>query len=171
MEDTTLPEHFLFSLARAYPQLTLPISDETRHGDLYKRTVLGGETPESEPDFSFSEYDRFETVSTPAGDVTVLSFHERADFEHCIRALGHRCENAELPPTMGASTISGLINWEKIHSHMAAYTGDDPDEEFDRFTSVRENFRDTVIVLSRGYYSALPPQEAGFPEEEWIELS
>ena len=38
-------------------------------------------------------------------------------------------------------------------------------------TAVRENYRDTVIVLSRGYYSALPPAEAGFPEEEWVALS
>ena len=163
--------HFLYTLAHAYPQLALPIDDATRHSEAYRRTVLGGDPIEGEPQFSFSPYDRFETVDTPAGEVAVISLHERADFEHCIRALAHRCENADIPATMGASTISGLINWQKIHAHMDAYTGEDADEEFERFTAVRENYRDTVIVLSRGYYSALPPAEAGFPEEEWVELS
>ena len=163
--------HFLYTLAHAYPQLVLPIDDATRHSEAYRRTVLGGDPIEGEPQFSFSPYDRFETVDTPAGQVAVISLHERADFEHCIRALAHRCENADIPATMGASTISGLINWQKIHAHMDAYVGEDADEEFERFTAVRENYRDTVIVLSRGYYSALPPAEAGFPEEEWVELS
>ena len=166
-----MTEHFLKSLSLRYPQLALPISDETRQSEVYRRTVLGGELPESEPVFTFSAHDRLETVQTPAGEVEVISFWEREDFEHCIRALAYRCENREIPATMGASTISGLINWEKIHRHMDAYTGEDPDGEFERFTADKSNYRDTVIVLSRGYYSALPPEEAGFAEEEWIELS
>ena len=172
--ETNTPEHILYTLALRYPQLTLPISDETRHSESYKNIVLRGDPPEREPEFSFCADDRLESVDTPAGRVDVISFVRRDDFEHCIRALAHRCENCELPPTMGASTISGLINWEKIHRHREEYLaagGDDWDEEFARFTSDRNNFRDTVIVLSSGYYSALPPEEAGFSEAEWLKLS
>ncbi|MDO4983875.1 MAG: hypothetical protein Q4E35_10045 [Eubacteriales bacterium] len=167
-------EHIIKTLARRYPQLTLPISDETRHTELYKKTVLRGEPSEKEPEFSFSEYDRLERIATPAGEVDVVSLREREDFEHCIRALAHRCEAVELPKTMGASTISGLINWEKIHTHEQEYLasgGENWDEEFARFTSDRKNYRDTVIVLSRGNYSALSPEEAGFDAEKWTELS
>lgn len=133
-----------------------------------------GEPPESEPDFSFSAGDRLETVATPAGKVDVLSLCDRADFEHCIRALAHRCENGDVPSTMGVSIISGLINWEKIRKHKEEYVaggGDDWSGEFERFTSDRKNYRDTIIVLSQGYYSALLPAEAGFPGKEWLELS
>lgn len=169
-----MAEHILKMLSRRYPQLTLPISDDTRSSDRYRNVVLCGEPSESEPEFSFSEGDRLETVDTPAGQVEVLSLCERADFEHCFRALAYRCENREIPPTTGASIISGLINWEKIHRHLEEYMaagGDDLDGEFERFTSDRANYRDTIIILSRGFYSALLPEEAGFPEEEWLELS
>ena len=169
-----MKKHILFALSRRYPQLTLPISDDTRHSDSYRNIVLRGAPPENEPEFTFSAGDRLETVSTPAGEIEVISFREREDFEHCLRALAYRCENREIPATTGASIISGLINWEKIRRHQEEYTaagGTDWDEEFGRFTSDSRNYRDAIIVLSRGYYSALSPEEAGFPEKEWLELS
>ena len=167
-------QHIIETLAERYPQLTLPISAETRHSEEYKATVLCGEKSERRPDFGFSPDDRFEVIPTPAGEAEVLTITDRTDFEHCIRALAHRCEPVELPKTMGASTISGLINWEKIRRHEEEYLaagGDDRDAEFARFTSVRENFRDTIIVLSRGPYSALSAERAGFAEEKWLDLS
>ena len=169
-----MAEHIIYTLSRRYPQLTLPISDETRHSERYRKIVLRGEPSDSEPDFSFSADDSLQTVATPAGKIDVLSICDRGDFEHCIRALAHRCENRDIPPTMGASIISGLINWEKIRKHKEEYVaggGDDWSAEFARFTSDSRNYRDTIIVLSRGYYSALSPADAGFPEKEWLELS
>ena len=169
-----MTDHILITLSRRYPQLTLPIAAETRFSDEYKATVLRGEKSERQPDFGFSPDDRFETIPTPAGDAEVLTIADRADFEHCIRALAHRCEPAELPKTMGASTISGLINWEKINRHHDEYIaagGDDWDEEFARFTSDRANYRDTIIVLSQGAYSALSAERAGYEEKEWLALS
>ena len=172
--DTAMQKHFIYSLSRRYPQLTLPIADDTRQSESYRSTVLRGALPEGEPEFSFSADDRFETVNTPAGEAEIVYLADRADFEHCIRALAYRCENREIPPTMGASTISGLINWEKIRAHKEAYLasgGEDWDGEFARFTADSSNYRDTLIVLSRGFYSALSPEETGFAEEEWLERS
>ena len=169
-----MTEHILEKLSRRYPQLLLPISDETRHGEVYKNAVLRGMELTGTPDFSLSDKDSFEVVETPAGTVEVLTLADREDFEHCIRALAHRCENAELPKTMGASTISGLINWEKIRTHQKEYLasgGEDWDSEFSAFTSDRRNFRDTIIVLSSGNYSALSPEEAGYEGDEWLSLS
>ena len=167
-------EHILTTLSRRYPQLLLPISDETRHGELYKNAVLRGLELEGTPAFSLSPADTFEAVETPAGMIEVLSLAEREDFEHCIRALAHRCEAVELPKTMGASTISGLINWEKIRTHQKEYLssgGEDWDSEFARFTADRKNFRDTIIVLSCGPYSALGAEDAGYEASEWLSLS
>ena len=167
-------EHILIELSKRYPQLLLPISDETRNSEAYKNAVLRGVPLSGIPEFSLSGEDRFEIVETPAGKAEVLTLWDRADFEHCIRALAHRCMNAEIPETMGASTISGLINWEKIRRHKAEYLaggGEDWEEEFARFTKELKNYRDTIIVLSRGYYSALSPEKAGYPPEKWLELS
>ena len=169
-----MTEHILEKLSRRYPQLLLPISDETRHGEEYKNAVLRGMELTGTPDFSLSDKDTFEAVETPAGTAEVLTLADRADFEHCIRALAHRCENAALPPTMGASTVSGLINWEKIRAHQKEYLasgGKDWDSEFAAFTSDSKNFRDTIIILSRGNYSALSAEEAGVKSEEWLALS
>ena len=169
-----MTEHILEKLSHRYPQLLLPISDETRHGELYKNAVLRGMELTGTPDFSLSDKDSFEVVETPAGTVEVLTLHDRADFEHCIRALAHRCENAPLPATMGASTISGLINWEKIRTHQQEYLasgGEDWESEFAAFTADKRNFRDTIIVLSSGFYSALSPEEAGYEKDAWLALS
>ena len=169
-----MTEHILEKLSRRYPQLLLPISDETRHGEVYKNAVLRGIELTGTPDFSLSDEDTFEVVNTPAGTVEVLTLADRADFEHCIRALAHRCENAELPKTMGASTISGLINWEKIRNRQKEYFasgGEDWDSEFAAFTADRRNFRDTVIVLSQGCYSALSAEEAGYESDLWLSHS
>ncbi len=167
-------DHILTELSKRYPQLLLPISDETRNSEAYKNAVLRGAPLSGIPEFSLSEKDRLEIVETPAGKAEVLTLWDRADFEHCIRALAHRCMNAEIPETMGASTISGLINWEKIRRHQEEYLaggGGDWDEEFARFTADRKNYRDTIIVLSSGFYSALSPEKAGFPPEKWLKFS
>lgn len=167
-------EHIITALSQRYPQLLLPIGNEIRHSEQYKSAVLRGEKLSGTPDFTFSPDDVLEKIETPAGTSEVLTLSDRSDFEHCIRALAYRCEDREIPPTMGASTISGLINWEKIRCHKKGYLesgGKDWDEEFASFTSDSRNFRDTIIVLSRGYYSALSPADAGFEEAEWLSLS
>lgn len=169
-----MQRHILTVLAESFPQLALPISDGTRTTEEYKAAVLRGEKLDRAPQFSFSPFDSLETVNTPAGEVKVLSLYDREDFEHCIRALAYRCAEADIPATTGASIISGLINWEKIHRHEQEYLdagGDDWDSEFERFTADGKNFRDAVIVLSHGYYSALAPEDAGYDSEEWLRLS
>lgn len=166
---------------RRYPQVGLPIAQGTRQTVLYKNAVLRG-LPVAEPveNFIGDGQDSFDTLTTPAGPVDVLSLFHRADFEAAIRCLSGYCEPIDVPASMGAQTIGGLINWKKINDHKAAYLASgrtDWDEEFGRFTAVRENFRDYLIILSMGPYSAVSAREAGetvglaFPEEEWCRLS
>ena len=40
-----------------------------------------------------------------------------------------------------------------------------------RFTSVRANYTDLLVILSRGPYSGVDAAEAGYTEEEWLDLS
>ncbi len=166
---------------KRYPQVGLPVLKRARQTEPYKDAVLRG-IPVSEPvkNFIGDERDTFSSLETPAGPAEILTLYRRADFETAIRCLSAYCEPIDVPTSMGAQTISGLINWKKIRDHKAAYLangGTDWDEEMERFTAVRENFRDYLIILSAGPYSAVSAQEAGktagcvFTEEEWCKLS
>lgn len=164
-----------------YPQVGFPIVKGAKNMEKFRRSVFAGE-PVEDPveNFIGDSRDSFTTVTTPAGDVETLYLWHRADFETAVRCLSAYCEPIEIPASMGAQTIGGLINWKKINTHMKEYLaggGDSWDDEFERFTSVRKNYRDYLILLSSGPYSAVGVNEAGqalgraMTEEEWIDKS
>ena len=158
-------EHPLIALSKRYPQLLLPVKAGMKDTQRYKDAVLKGKEIEGRPDFSLNEKDSLASVCTPAGKVDVLYLFERKDFEHAIQALAYRCEPKEIPASMGASTLSGLINWEKIRPHMAT------DEEFLAFTADKKNYLDTIIILSSGPYSAVSAEDMKTDEASWTDKS
>ena len=164
------------ALAEVYPQLYLTPGEEG--AELYKNVVLSGEDPPARSlNHSLcSEEDSCLSEDTPAGKVAVITLRERADFERFLQIMACRCRPDPLPRTQGAAILDGVINWTKIRSHKEAYiraNGPDADwsGEFQRFTADRENFKDALIVLSVGPYSATPAESAGFSEEEWLSIS
>ena len=162
------------NLLERYPQLVLPIELNEMNTPEYKKAVLRGEPVCGEANFICSPDDKLETVETPVGKVEILYLVHREDFEHTLRALAYRCEPVEIPASVGASTIRGLINWEKIHAHKAEYFakgGTNWREEFKRFTAEKSNYLDTIILLSNGNYSAIPARFVGLAESEWDEKS
>ena len=163
-----------YLLASKYPQLLLPIEKNEKDTPEYKNAVLRGKPVSNEPCFISSPEDRLETVETPVGEVEILYLANREDFEHALRALAYRCEPVEIPASVGASTIRGLINWQKIRIHQAMYLasgGENWSEEFKIFTSEKKNYQDTIILLSSGFYSAVPASIVGLSEKEWREKS
>ena len=175
-EDPKRGREVLIALAETYPQLYLtpgPIGAK-----LYPGIVRSGEDA---PDHSLTGFrshadDSLEFESTPAGIVPVITLHAREDFERFLRLMAHRGENSDIPATQGAAILDGVVNWTKIRAHEAAFLasgGKESDwgEEFERFVSVKGNFRDTLIVLSWGPYSAVPAGETGYPEKEWLRMS
>ena len=166
--------HPITVLAGRYPQLCLPIVQNARQTPAYRDSVLCGEPVNKKPAFHFSEEDRLSCEQTPVGEVEVLYLALREDFIHAYRALACRCEPAEIPDSVGAVTVSGLINWEKIHRHEAEYLaagGKDWSTEFQDFTSVKSNYLDTIILLSSGNYSDVPAAKVGLSEQDWKEKS
>ena len=138
-------------LSRRYPQLLLPIQTGARQTEKYKDAVLGGQIPDTAPDFACPKDIALSSYDTPAGRAEILYLGDRGDFVHAYRALGYRCEPAEIPDSVGAAAIRGLINWEKIHNHRDAYLaagGEDWSGEFNRFTSDKKNYLDSLILLS-----------------------
>ena len=105
-----MEEHILEKLSRRYPQLLLPLGFDTKNTPEDRGAVLRGEPCVGTLDFTLSPEDLFSSMETPAGPAEILSLDDRKDFEHCVRALAFRCEPREIPPSMGAVTVSGLIN-------------------------------------------------------------
>ena len=156
-------KHVIEELAEVYPQLYL--DPDTADIKEYKACVLAGARPQEcgLAHFVMDERDEAETVGTPAGIAKVITLHDRHDFEVFVRCM-MAAKNGPLEPvpeTMGASTMVAF-NWPRINAHRevfleeqmaAGVTEPDWSAEFKRFTSVKENYQDLLIVLSCGPYS------------------
>ena len=161
------------ALAEIYPQLYLTPGEEGAAE--YAAVVRSGQQPSCRSLKHFRGHARDESVreETPAGTVPVITLGERADFELFLQIMAHRCTCAPIPKTQGAAILDGVVNWTKIREHEAAYlasggTSEGWSEEFARFTADRANYKDALIVLSVGPYSAVSAEKAGFSEEEWL---
>ena len=158
-----------------YPQLSLGIQEGMSQSEEYRNIVRKGIMPDKLAfPFELSGEEDEYTIDTPAGEVSVLYLPDRAIFEYFIKVLAHRNEPVEMPLSMGASLISGINSWRKIYAHKEEYLQsgkDDWDEEFTRFISVKENYKDTVLIVSKGYYSALKPEYINMNSDEWLEKS
>ncbi len=160
----------LIHIAQCYPQLLLPVQAGMRYTEEYKEVVLCGSPCERPLKFNCPQEVRINEEDTPAGKAVIMYLGDRRDFLHAYQALAYRCEPTAIPESVGAVTIRGLINWGKIHSHQEEYLkagGNDWDEEFARFTGKKENYKDSIILLSGGNYSNVPADETGMDETEW----
>ncbi len=158
-----------------YPQLCLPVEAGMSKSQEYKNVVLRGQKLTEYLDyFTGSEKDCVYKIHTPAGEAEILYLAVRTDFERTVQCLAYKCENRKIPSSMGAVTISGIINWDKIRKHKEEYLGSgklDWQAEFKRFTSVPGNYKDRLILVSRGGYSGLKAEKLGYEEAEWEEKS
>lgn len=162
----------LEALARDYAQLYLDPDQDSQ--DTYRRVVLSGGEPVTKrlDQYAGSDLDLLETVDTPTGPVRVVTLGNRRDFELVVRNLmaAKNGPLAPVPKSQGAATFT-VFNWPRIKRHLAQFPEEEQKAEFKRFTSVRENYTDMLIVLSRGPYSNVDAAEVGVPEETWLELS
>ena len=156
-------------LAADYPQLYL--NPDTDSQEAYRRVVLRGETPQTK---SLAHYrgdraDRDEIADTPAGCVRVVTLGNRQDFELALRSLMAAKDGPEavIPGSQGAAMLT-VFNWPRIHAHLALYPEEERAAEFKRFTAVRENYVDMLVLLSRGPYSHVDAATMGETEEEWL---
>ena len=168
MSKTSVLEH----LAADYPQLYLNPDTDTQES--YRRVVLRGETPQAK---SLAHYrgdpgDREELMETPAGSVRVVTLGNRQDFELALRGLmaAKDVPLTPIPESQGAAMLT-VFNWPRIHAHLALYPEEERAAEFKRFTAVRENYVDMLVLLSRGPYSHVDAAAVGETEAAWLEHS
>ena len=168
MEEKMKDSIFL-KLAVEYPQLYLNPDTDTQ--DMYRAVTLRGEEPEAKSlaHYTGDEADRYETVDTPVGAVRVVTIGNRHDFELVLRGLlaAKNGPDQEIPKSQGASMLT-VFNWPRIHAHLDQFPKEERDAAFKRFTSVKENYTDKIIILSRGYYSNVSADVMGLSEKEWL---
>ncbi len=161
------------SLAEVYPQLYLRLGDTEQYADVVRRGMI----PEVR-DVSHFQTDVLDEASvgvTSAGSVQIVQLTHRADFELFYQLMGFKCVPTAIPPQTGAVILDGVINWTKIRAHQAEFLSEEPDgnwsEEFQKFTSVKSNYLDALILLSSGNYSNVPAEQFGYSQEEWLRIS
>ena len=159
-------------LAKDYPLLYLDPDKDTQ--EAYRGAVLRGKRPESESltHYRGNPHDRDEMTETPAGKVRVVTLGDRHDFELVIRGLSAVKNGplAPVPESQGAAMLT-VFNWPKIHAHLEGFPEEERSAEFNRFTAVKENYLDMLVVLSRGPYSNVSAAAVGCGEEEWLGIS
>ena len=161
------------ALADIYPQLYLQLGDTEQYAAIVRR----GEMPAVKDlsGFLTDALDEAEIGVTPAGSVQIVKLTHREDFERFYQIMGFKCKPEPIPPQTGAVILDGVINWTRIHARQEEFLAADPNgnwsEEFRRFTSVKSNYLDALVILSSGDYSGVPAERFGYSREEWRRLS
>lgn len=111
-----------------------------------------------------------------AGTIPVLVVPHPADFADIIRALAYKNEPRPIPASMGASLLSGLNNWHRIHKLKAEWEQQNPRQSWNHhFRSQilpnKDLYQDRLIILSEKSYSGVSPEAVGLDETTWLQYS
>lgn len=174
MHDELTGRAAIETLAKRFPQLYVAPAQGAQ--ETHRLAVGQGIAPEGAnlDHFAGDDEDTLFAVETPAGSVEVLFLKKRADFETCLRIIGHKSEPVEIARTVGAITYRGLPDWEAVARAREEYLaggGDDWNSEFRRLASIPGTFRAELVIVSEGPYSNVSADMTPYNEEEWIRIS
>ena len=147
----------------------------------YKQVTLKGVTVEeltiaSGLQLKAPEKLELSTYNSIAGSIALLIVPCDEDFKTIIRALCHQNEPAEIPDSMGAAMIKGIINWNRILSLKEDWrktntTGSWGEYFKNHILPYPDLYKDKVIVLSTKPYSNVKAEEFNLNEKDWIKHS
>lgn len=160
------------TLQRHIVQLRFPIRAGISQTDAYRRVTLHGHAPEAFAEATGLPLVRPEGLQlflypSPAGRLPVLVAPERVDFINLVQALCYRNEPHPIPASMGAVFIKGLNNWDRIrrlYRRLNLLNSTD-------LVTQREQYQDSLIVLSEIPYSNVSARDMGLPAAEWLRQS
>ena len=171
------------ALQNVLVQLRFPIRRGISQEEGYRSVTLRGISPDEVPDatgLSLRDPEGLRLVLQPtvAGTIPVLIVPRREDFVRLVQALGMRNEPGDVPRSMGATTVGGLVNWDRIACLRRGWECGHPfdgaagwAEELSRIQRRRELYQDRLILLSTGPYSDVSARDIQLPEDEWLRLS
>jgi hypothetical protein len=165
-------------LASYLPQLGFPVAaGMSNDPDYLNATRKGIFLPEGSRqglELVAPERCRLDIHSSCAGAIPVLTAEVRSDFVSLVQAFAARNEPVPVPPSMGASMVSGYNNWHRIHtlrSEFFEHGGLDWPSEFTRIKADRNLYQDRFLILSNGPYSDVSCTAVGLTEEQWLDRS
>ena len=165
-------ETVMQQLAREYALFYLNPDVDTQ--EEYREVVLRGHDVETKSleHYIGSDSDTIDMTDTPVGQVRVVTLGNRHDFELAIRGLSaaKHGPHIEVPKSQGAA-MHQIFNWPRIHTYLAGFPKEQRHAEFKKFTSVKENYIDMLIILSRGPYSNISAERIGLDEKTWLDHS
>jgi len=172
------------TLKRRFPQFQFPVIEGISKTERYRNATLKGKQVQQASEsasFSLTDPENLELIiqQTPIGEIPVLIPGNRADFESLVRVFALRNEPGPVPKSMGACTVKGYNNWDRIHQYrrdLEENSGKPMDEilwqiEFKKIIQNKELYQDKFIILSRGPYSNVRAESIGMDEDEWKKLS
>ncbi len=172
------------TLADHLPQLRFPVQAGISAHDSYRTATLSGASLDGMPAATGLHLERPEDLSlelypSMAGRVPVLTTRHRPDFISLTQALAKRNEPVPIPAGQGAVMVSGYNNWTRIRQLREAWQARPPasrtepswPEAFARIRNKPSLFRDRLIILSDGPYSAVPAGDLGLDEATWRQRS
>ena len=176
------------TLKNTLVQLNFPVQTGISKTEAYRKATLKGIHPHGIPEATgliLQQPDQldFKIYASLAGAIPVLLPGNREDFVTLVRALTKRNEPVPIPPTMGACMIAGYSNWGRIRRHRQKWaekwscdhptpcTEIDWQPEFRRLIPQKNLYQDRFIILSKGFYSNVPPEKMGLSASDWRELS
>lgn len=165
-------------------QLNFPIQEGISSTPEYRAATLKGQTPDERTSgggLQLVQPETFQVVihESPGGRIPLLIPHHRQDFVSLVQALTSKNEPAPVPESMGAATISGYNNWdriERLERQWKSKHGPDPlglgwSTEFSRIIERKELYKDRFMILSDGAYSNVPARAMNLGEDEWRRIS
>ncbi|MBK8880114.1 MAG: hypothetical protein IPN74_16755 [Haliscomenobacter sp.] len=160
------------TLQRYIAPLCFPIRAGISQTDAYRRVTLNGHVPEAFAEATGLPLARPDGLQlflypSPAGRLPVLVAPERADFVSLVQALCYRNEPHPIPASMGAVFVKGLNNWDRIRRlSQGLYPLNSAD-----WVAQREQYQDSLIILSEIPYSNVSARDMGLPEADWLRQS
>jgi hypothetical protein len=168
-------------LSKYLPQLRFPLQEGMSEHPDYVAAVHRGELPAGSPiaiglQLRAPHDCHLVVHATPAGRIPILIAGCRDDFVALVQAFTKRNEPIPIPESMGATTVSGYNNWDRIHNLHESFlaSGAQPISwatEFLRIRERRDLYQDCFIIISTGGYSGIPAAALGLEEPEWCSLS
>jgi hypothetical protein len=176
------------SLSRRFAQLLFPIEKGISQSADYLAATKRGrfETADSyAPGLRFDDPAgiRLSIHESIGGRIPVLAASERSDFVALVRAFSARNEPEDVPDSMGACTVTGLNNWDRVRAYRRRWeqeqSGASSGASEERWLEVfreelvprKELYQDRFIILSSGPYSGCSADSVGLEESEWRRLS
>lgn len=162
-------------------QLRFPVAAGVSATEAYQAATRRGDLPPGGTGIVLEEPAALRVFlhPTPAGRVGVVVTGCRADFVTLLRALARRNEPDPVPESMGACTLGGFVNWDRVHRLRARFEAGvldaggarTWDEAFAWVRARKELYQDRFILLSPGPYSGVAAAELGLEGTAWESMS